>query len=887
MSTPLLRTKLHVPPIRPQLVPRRYLLERLNAGLTWKLALVCAPAGYGKTTLLSEWIAADGSPAHVAWLSVDEGDNDVRRFLAHVVASLQSIRIGIGEPLPADPHFRPPDDPTALLIPLLNRLLAAESPFALVLDDYHLIQNGEVHKALVVLLDHLPPKMRLVIATRTDPPLRLAQRRARSDLCEIRARDLRFTVDDAARFLNQSMGLALSPSDVATLTAKTEGWIAGLQLAAISLKTHPDKQAFLAAFAGDDRYIVDYLLDEVLAGQPAHIQAFLRQTSILDRFCAPLCDAVTGRDDSQAILETLERENLFLVPLDNQRHWYRYHHLFADLLRVRARRVEGESLTALYGRAGAWYEGQGMISEAVQLALLGDDAERVARLMDGHLLAVVSTGELAVMTRLLAALPKETIRGDPWLALAMAWGMAYEWHLEAVAPLLDTAASALKNLAQDTRRWFGARILVLQSYVAGCRADYSESIRIAQEALTDIPEDDLSLQSFAVLIIGNAHRFRGDLARAIEFHERALSLSRRAGDVVLSVMILARLTDLYRMTGRLRRAYQTGISALEMVDAYQSQTGRPSFILGYLQLRLSGVHYERNDLETALHSARVGLDLAKQWGAYDTISLGYVNLARIYQALGRYREARDCLIEFKGAFPSEGRLQHRIASAVETEIRLQGGDLEGANDWLETCGLDTHAPIPFQELEFYAVLAQVLVAREQLSDAQTLLERLLVVAEESGAVEYEIQMLGRMAVVLRKQGDEVAALDVLARALALAAPEGYQRSFLNGGEPMAQLLYRAALQGVRPEFCRRLLAGFSSVPGPESRSGDGLVDPLSDRELEVLALIAEGMTNQEIAAILVLSLYTIKSHARNIFGKLDVKNRTEAVAKARLLGLLP
>jgi LuxR family maltose regulon positive regulatory protein len=885
MATQILSTKLHIPHPSSNLVSRPRLLERLNEGWNRKLTLVSAPAGYGKTTLLSEWISKSEMP--FCWLSLDEQDNDINRFLSYLLASFDSIHFEFDEHILIEYQSHPPDDFSRLMIPLINQISDSESHFSLVLDDYHLIENQEIHEAVIYLLENIPQTMHLVIVSRTDPPVRLAQWRARGELSEIRVADLRFTIEEAIHFLNQSMGLDLKVSDITTLTDKTEGWIAGLQLAAISLHNHPDRSTFVTTFAGDDRYIADYLLDEALRWQPNYIQTFLLQTSILDRLCASLCDTVTDRNDSRVILKELERSNLFLIPLDNQRNWYRYHHLFADLLRIRLNQEDRESMVGLYQRASSWHEKRQMVSEAVRLSLLGDDAEKVAKLMEGHLLAIVSTSELSTLNRLLASLPEGTLSKNPWLALAMAWGMAYEWKFESIEPLLDEALSTLRVFDEKTQDRLKGRISVLRSYVAGARRDYANSIRIAQNALRDIPDNDLSMRSFTLLIIGNAYRHDGNLERALEFHNDAVSHSEEVGDTFLSVIILSRLTDIYRIMGQLNRAYKTGNQALEMVKSYQKQTGTPSFISGYLKLRLSDVYYERNELEMALQSAEVGLDLARQWGAYDSTSLGYFNFAKINMALGNYRQAYNYLREFKETYPSEHRLQYKIASAIETEIHLHTGNLQGANDWMESCGLSLDDHIQFMDFQFYDVLAQVLIAGGQLSDAQVMLERLLKIAEETGAVEYEIRTLGRIALVLQKQGDEDTVITVLARALNLAAPEGYLRTFIDQGESMAQMVYQASLRGINPAFCNQLLDGFSISVTPEQASQDDLVEPLSNREVEILTHIAEGDTNQEIAQNLHLSLYTVKSHARNIYSKLGVKNRTEAVSKARLLGILP
>jgi len=885
MSTQILTTKLHIPHPSSNLVSRTRLLERLNEGWNRKLTLVSAPAGYGKTTLLSEWISKSELP--FCWLSLDEQDNDINRFLSYLLASLDSIHFESDEQILSEYQSHPQDEFSGLMIPLINQISDFEGHFSLVLDDYHLIENQQIHEAVIFLLENIPKNIHLVIASRADPPIRLAHWRARGELSEIRVADLRFTIEEAINFLNQSMGLDLTVSDVTTLTDKTEGWIAGLQLAAISLKNHPDRPTFVNTFAGDDRYIADYLLDEALRWQPNHIQTFLLQTSILDRLCAPLCDTVTDRNDSRGILKELERSNLFLVPLDNQRNWYRYHHLFADLLRIRLKQEYCGVVADLYQRASSWHEQRQMLSEAVRLSLLGGDVERVAKLMEGHLLAIVSTAELSTLNRLLASLPEDTLSNNPWLALATAWGMAYAWNLKSTEPLLDKAGSTLQDFDENTQKRLRGRIQVLQSYITGSRGDYTHSIRIAQNALTDLPETDVSMRSFTLLIIGNAHRFDGNLEGALEFHNNALSLSEEAGDTLLSVMILSRLIDIYRTMGQLNRSYKTGMQALEMAENYQHQTGMQSFILGYLKLRLSGVYYERNELEMALQCAEVGLDLAKAWGAYDSISLGYFNFAKIYQAYGNYRQANDYLSQLKESYPFEQRFQYKFASALETQIHLRAGNLQMAEDWMKSCGLRLDDHIRFLDFQSYDVLAQVLITGGQLSDAQVLLERLLKIAEETGAVEYEIRTLGRRALVLQKQGDEDTAIAMLTRALALAAPEGYLRTFIDQGEPMAQLIYQASLRGIHASFCNQLLDGFSISVVPDQLSQDDLVEPLSNREVEVLTLIAEGYSNQEIAQDLHLSLYTVKSHARNIYSKLGVKNRTEAVAKARLLGILP
>lgn len=884
MALKILSTKLYIPPPRSNLVSRPRLLDLLSRKTDGKLILVSAPAGYGKTTLLSEWINQSDLP--FAWLSLDSQDNEINRFLTYLIASLQTIGLTIDDQASGMIQVQQQDIIEGILIQLINRISVAEKNFLVVLDDYDLIQNQKIHNTIAYLLDNQPSKMRLVILTRTDPPLRLSKWRALGELCEIRAEDLRFTEEEAIRFLNRSMGLDLSPIEAAALTEKTEGWIAGIQLAAISLQKHPDRHAFINTFAGDDRYISDYLVDEVLLTLPPHIQNFLLQTSILDQLCEGLCNAVTERNDSQEILTELECSNLFLIPLDNQRNWYRYHKLFVDLLQVRLNQSKQISKVDLYRRASLWYWQHQLIFEAVKQAIMAGDAEMVARLIEGHLLAIASTSELVLLNQLLNSLPEYTVKGNPWLSLAKAWSMAYLGQLDSTESLIVWTKSALIGLPETMQNRLNGRILVLEAYLAGSRRDYPASIQFAHDALRLLPDNELSMRSYTLLIIGNAYRFDENLLLAMAYHKDAFELSEEAGDTILSVMILSRLIGIYKAVGQLNLAYKTGMQALEMVEDFQNITVSQSFIMGYLKLRLCGVYYERNELEMAINCAEIGLDLVRQWGGYDSISLGYLNIAKIYMALGNYQLSNDYMREFKATYPWEHRIQYKFVSAIEAEIQIKAGNLLRAMELLESCEIDTNDRVQFLTLQFYDVLTQVLIASGQLSDANNLLRRLLAFAEKAGAVEYEIRFLGRKALVLKKIGDESSAMETLEQALSLAAPEGYLRSFLDQGDSMAQLLYQASLQGIHPLFCNQLLEQFPTIARHYVPSPTDLLEPLSNREIEVLNLIAEGYTNREIAQALVLSLYTIKSHARNIFSKLGVKHRTEAVARARLFGLL-
>jgi LuxR family maltose regulon positive regulatory protein len=885
VSSPLLTTKLYIPTTRQGNISRQKLIEQLNTGRESKLILLSAPAGYGKTTLLAEWVNQLDIP--VGWISLDAQDNDLKCFFSYLFASLKSIDIQINENSIPDIKAQDSEKISGVISVLINQVSSSSKPVYLMLDDFHQIDNLQIHQTINYLLENLPQNMHLVIATRSDPLLRLAKLRAQADLFEIRADDLRFTLEETGQYFNNKMGLGLTLSDISTLLKKTEGWIVGIQLAGISLKNNPDKHQFVLSFAGDNRYIADYLLDEALSQQPNHVQDFLLKTSILDLLSAPLCNAVTGRKDSLAILSELENENLFLVPLDDKGNWYRYHHLFRDLLFKRLHQEPAETRFQLYQNASIWFEQNQLFSEAVRMSLLSGDSARVAKLMEGYLLTIVSTSELVKMNQLMKSLPASKISNDPWLALALAWGLAYEGELDHAYTLLEIASAGSKDSNEMRRDQLKGRILVLRAYLAGTKADYPQSIQFAQQALAEFPKDDLSIQSFTILIIGNAFRFQGETTKAIQFHQKALNLSKKARDTFLTVVILSRLVDIYRITGQVNLSLSTGLDALQLIEDLQNKIGVTTFVEGYLRLRLSSTYYELNKLDQALRCAETGLELARQWGAYDSQSVGYFNICQIYQVLGDPEKAERYIQEFIDKYPYESRYQCKMALAYKAELALRGEDIQSAASWVKSSGLQISDDIRFVQFKFYDVLAQVFIAEDKLEDAYLLLEKILRLTVDSGAVVHEIRTRGRMAMLLQKDRNESLALEMITLALDLAAEGGYVRTILDLGENIPHLLYAAAQNGIQVKYCSRLLEGLQPQKQVKFPDNQPLVEPLSSREKEVLELIALGYTNQEIAEQLYLSVYTIKSHARNVFGKLGVKNRTEAVARARLYGLLP
>jgi len=587
MSITLLRTKLFVPLVRPaaQRVPRPRLLERLHAGSHCKLTLISAPAGFGKTTLLREWIASDDGPKRVAWLSLDGEDNDPVLFWSYVSAALQTIIPILGE------------DPLNLETPvpdLINAIIAAEAePFMLILDDFHAITEPQINNDMARLLDNLPPQMHLILCGRADPPWNLARLRARGEMIELRAEELRFTPQEVSIFLNDIMGLALPAESIATLDTRTEGWIAGLQLAAISMQGR-DANAFIQALSGSHRYIMDYLVEEVLEQQPADIRAFLLQTSILERLSAGLCDATLARSDSQMILSRLERSNLFLIRLDDERRWYRYHHLFSDLLRSRLDKVPDDQLVRIHGRASEWYEHNGRLTQAVTHSLAAGDIQRVARLVEGNAMALVEHGELKSLIRRLEVLSDDVFCSHPWLCIAFAWLLSYSGRVEAI------------ERAQSIR----GRIAHLRGYLADLEGDVPQALPFSRQALEQIAEDDLSLRAYIWSDVGTNLRKMGALNDAAEAFDKALKLSREVADSHISVMVHGRLATLQIWRGQLRRAEATCQEALSISRQHAERKGQPLPTAGYAYIQMSRVLYEQNDLDAAYYHARQGIPKA-------------------------------------------------------------------------------------------------------------------------------------------------------------------------------------------------------------------------------------------------------------------------------------
>ncbi len=884
MSTSILATKLFIPQPRTKTVLRSRLIDLLNEGLHHKLTLISAPAGFGKTTLVSEWIADCGQP--VAWLSLDEGDNDPTRFLAYLVAALQTIAKNIGESVSGVLQSPQPPPVDSILTTLLNDITTVPNDFVFIFDDYHVIDSRPLDSALAFLIDNLPPQMHLVIATREDPQLSLARLRARNQLTELRANDLRFTPSEAAGFLNQVMGLKLSAEDIAALETRTEGWIAGLQLAAISMQGHKDATGFIRSFTGSHHFVMDYLVEEVLHQQSESVQAFLLRTSILDRLCGPLCDAVLldSSAPGQETLEYLEHSNLFIIPLDNERRWYRYHHLFADLLRQRLLQSSASSLenqergaAELHIRASLWYENNGLEIEAFRHATVANDVELATRLMEGDWMPLPFRGAVLPVLNWLKSLSTSVLDAIPLLWVTYASTLLASGQLTGVEQKLQAAEVALKDVKPDdmTKDLVG-RIAATRATLAAGRYDVETIISLSRIALENLHPENLSFRTFSTWKLGFAYELQGDRVAAARAYTEAISVSQASGNTITTVVAAMGLGCMQEQENQLYLAAETFKNVLQLFD------DQPLPMASIAHLGLARIYYEWNDLDAAQMHGEQSAQLARLEEDNDRIVSVEVLLARLKLAQGDVVGTATNL-DHANQLIQQHHLVRRTpqVAAAQVVVLLHQGKLAAAEQLAENQNL-------------HIGKARVYLARGDASAAMAVLEPWRQQVETKGWQDDRLKVMVLQAVALNMQGEKDKAVHQLADALALAEPGGFVRIFVDEGVQMAQLLSEVAAQGAMPDYTGKLLAACNAEKEISKDSstlssappGQPLVEPLSQRELEVLRLIAQGFSNQEICQQLFLALSTVKGHNRNIYGKLQVQRRTEAIARARELGLL-
>jgi LuxR family maltose regulon positive regulatory protein len=919
----LLATKLHIPPTRTEIVPRPRLIEQINEGACSgrKLTLISAPAGFGKTTLVSAWVegiqpaAGKGTqiPCRTAWLSLDDGENDPIRFLTYFVTALNQIECldaRIGDE--AIGLLRSPKPPVirVVLTSLINDIVSIPERIIFVLDDYHNIASSPVDDALAFLLERLPRQMHLVIATRNDPQLPLARLRARGQLNELRAANLRFTTCEAAEFLNTVMGLGLSAEDISALETRTEGWIAGLQLAAISMQGSKEPRGFIKSFTGSHRFVMDYLIEEVLEQQPENIQAFLQQTAVLSRMTGSLCDALTGQENGQATLEMLERANLFIVSLDNERHWYRYHQLFADLLRQRLHQNHPEQFSKLHQLASEWYEQKRLWSDAIRHALAAEDFERAAGLIELAWHPMNMSYQSVTWLGWAKALPDELVRSRPMLNTAYGWALldtgdleAAEFRFQDAERWLDTTANLNEQLevppdkmvvlSEEELRSLSISIANGRAYLSQALGDVTATVQHAQQASDLLRENEYFERGLSDILTGFAYWASGNLEAAHKAVADAISNIQMTGKIPFIISFTSYLADIMTAQGRLHETERTYSQLLKIV----TEQGEPEVQeTAVLHLGLSELYLEWDDMGAARRHLQRSEELDMQPAFPPWYRHWIFAHARVMEAQKDLDGVIEMLNGAESLYYRHPIPDVRPLTALMARVWLAQGKLTKALRWVRERGLSVDDDLSYLREFEHITLARLLIAQYKrnlvdgyIHDAMGLLKRLLKAAEEGRRMGSIIEILVLEALAYEAQNNIPSALLSLKRAITLAEPEGYVRTFVGEGAPMMGLLKRMKVKGGRmKEYIHKLLASFGGKElQTSSLSAQPLIEPLSEREIEILQLVAEGLTNPEIAARLYLSLNTVKVHTRNIFGKLNVHSRTQAITRSQALGLLP
>lgn len=925
MSEILLATKTRIPPLRSHLINRPRLIQRLNEGISQnnRVSLISAPAGFGKTTLINEWIRQTDIPS--AWLSLDKGDNDPIRFITQLAMAIQRVATDVGNHILAIMQLPQPPAIDAAISVLINDI--AEIPLTkslrpsiiLVLEDYHEIIADSVHDALVFLIDHLPQQLHLAVTTRVDPPWPLARLRARHEIIELRSTDLRFTPEETSSFLNGIMHLNLSPENISLLDVRTEGWIAGLQMAALSMQGREDATSFIQNFSGSHRFVLDYLVEEVLNRQSAEIQEFLLKTSILDRLTTLLCNAVTGMENSQSVLDWLEHANLFLVSLDDERQWYRYHHLFADLLRNNLGRMHPELLSVLYGRATTWYRERKLITPAISYALQANDIDEVEQLVKQDILAVIFHGDMYLLLDSISKFSDEVMHSHPWLLITYAWALGTTGRLEEAELSLRGVESLLVEIQAlgedgssiDQIRYLQGHVSALRSYFTLPTGDWNLAIDLAQEALELLPQDDLRTRAFVTGLLASSLSGLGNGETAMQVMKEAVFLSRKVGDLPSSIHEMSQLAGMQLFQGQLNQVLTTCQEAIRLADEDARQTGYLSLAAKDAYLFAGRALYERNDLAAAEYAIRRGIELCERSKTKEEGGFVYLLLARVYQAKGDMVAALD-LMNKAHNIDQQSTLWLASYDAAWTALLYLGQEnLDAATKWAEESGLRYNDDVNLHTYVKHIVLARFLVMQgrfqfintgsdQRLHEVIVLLDRLVALTEATGTKKYIIETRTVQALALDAGGNLEQAFIALERALKLAEPEGFVRTFVDEGTPMARLLQEAAARGISPTYASKLVdvlekeghiiteatQGNKKVSLSSTHASNLLTEPLTERELEILPFLRSSLSLAEIADHMTISVNTARSHIKHIYGKFDVHSRSAAIERAEKLGLL-
>jgi LuxR family transcriptional regulator, maltose regulon positive regulatory protein len=919
MTDDLLRTKLFKPPLKPSLIHRDRLILYLNKGIqeNCRFFLVSAPAGFGKSTLTSQWL--DESNLPFAWLTLDESDNDPIRFWRYLLTSIQTASPGFGTNLqeallaPQPPSFK------SLSNAVINELTISQRCMVIVLDDYHQIENPEIHQSIIYFIEHLPVGIYIAILTREDPPFQISRYRGRADLCEIRAFDLRFSLAETTDFLNQKMHLALSTEEIGALEERTEGWIVGLQLAAISLQSIFDRHTFITDFSGDDRFVADYLIEETLNRQPKAITDFLLKTSLLKRLNADLCNAITGRSDSQDILNNLERINLFITPLDNRREWFRYHHLFADLLRQNLEKTyDADQIVLLKKQISTWFEANHFVIDAVEMAFSNHDIDSAARIIGNSAEFMFKSSQLNLLLKWASALPDKLLQNNPRLCLIFGWAANATTHNELcrhyiallenhyhvdIAALLEEE-DGFAALTAETRVPV-VETAVLKTRVSLDDFNLNKVFKACHQIIPYLtPDRDKERVVFNTpsnlyppmrYIEGAAYRNAGNLNEASLAFMDAINTAKAKNNPHIIALAYSSLGDLQVLQGKLTEAYQTYLNSIQLFEESQLQ----SMFIAASFIGLGGLAYEWNDLKKASEHIEIGLQMAQLWSSWDTILPGAIHQVRIQIANSDLNSAYSGIARLEKIPHNNYQPLLQTVDLVYAYLDTKRGDLSSARKRLERVR-EVAASGIIHLFEIGAlILARIHLALGQPAEADSLLTNLLLSFEQNARRGRIIEALVLKSLASSALGNQTDAIAILKDALQIAEPEGYLRVFIDEGQPMQDLL-AYIVESQPTSYTAQLLTAFPrqespdpvqqsshrSQSHPQSQPSYGLLEPLSPREIEILRLIISGSSNNDISGQLFLSLNTVKKHVSNIFGKLEVSSRVQAVERARKLGII-
>lgn len=895
MATIMIKAKLYIPPVRPERVHRPRLFRMLDAGLQRKITLLSAPTGFGKTSLLTAWLKDRNIPT--AWFSIDKEDNSPSRFWSYILKALQTIHPGIGDDLLtslASSGLSPSDHQ---LSGLLNELWGIRSRSSLVLDDYHWIENQDIQDGLLFLVDHMPPAMHLILSTRADPPWPLARLRGRLEINELRIEDLRFTIEETSAFLNSIAGLGLAEDDIITLDERTEGWIVGLQMAALSMQGRMDKSEFINKFSGSHRFILDYLVEEVLSRLPAELREFLIKTSLLNRMSGSLCDAVLGRSNSQEVLEKIEKANLFCLPLDDERRWYRYHHLFADLLRDILLREFPDLVQDLHRHASQWYAKTGLLSESANHAFMSGDVAYVANLIEENALIVITVlnDHLPAMVALLNALPVTLLHSQPWLAVARAWVLAYSGELEsAEAVILEAENSVQEGLADSQRGHLNpdqlaGYLAAIRGYWFFMQGDIACGVAWMQKAVLLIPDTDPPTKIFSAVVLGSAIGMNGDLEGSIQLLSDTADRWRDTINPIFAILISGELAGLLLLAGRIKQVIAVCQTAIQASNEYYHLMGLYPPNMGFIYARLSYALREQYDLEAAIYYAREAVKSSREWGQKDCICTSYIYLALAFWSQGNKHEAMMMINKARQVSRGLSSALDAHTAAYEAIIHENVGNLTLLARWSTECGLNSADEIPFHRVLQYIVYARALLVQGKLAESLVLVERLLTVVRAAGARLYETELLILKAILLYKQGAVEQAIIPFAHAIRLAEAEGYVSIFIDEGARVRELIRLTSQHDYARNYALRLLAALDEILQPREDKGSlaevqphsGYYRDLTRREIEVLKLLCTHRSVNEIAAELCIATSTLRTHIRNIYAKLGIHSRREAVMIVR------